>query len=716
MLDYAGGMNRFDASTTASVPSGESDAETLSSRQLVEKIASESCDQADFLHRLAMHLGKTFSAAVVAVQDASFPQPRMLVRNDSVAAALDRDRLKEQINAVSPSVASFEIEWNHSPQRDGVAVSRSTALGVELLPAPQFAKMLIIQGSKLSAGEVLTAMKFIGDIAVAARQTMVAEEAESEDQLSSGQTLSVPDAGPRSIANAFDSSQCIRSALRAFHTDLDPTATAYRIASELPRLLPCERAVVVLAKSPGARRPRFRVAAISGSSVIDRRAPLVRSMNELADAVSVLKRPIILPPSADSDSVDPAALSPQLVPPLETYLDESGVLSVTMIPLFEFAASTAAAAGATSSEDSDDDAREKQHRSSMPVAMLMLETFSGEPATSITPAMIEIAEESSSAISNANRYASVFALPVRRPAAAATRRATQNWIWAGMTLLATALMAGWFIRVDHHVVATGLARPAIRQAIFAEIDGVVDELMVKDGDTVRRGDVLIQLDNAELTREAEALSGQLITATQKLSSIRAMLLAATNDARDSAQSILEQQTLENQIESLNKRFEINREMKGMLSVRAPFGGQVVGWRLDERLKDRPVARGDRLLAVVQLDGPWELDLKLEETRVGEVIDRYAAGQKLPVHFAIETRPTETFEARLSEIGGVARKRSDGRNMVDLVAEIETIPQDGFRGDAQVTAKIVCGRRRYWSSAMDDVVAWFHRNVLFRFRT
>jgi hypothetical protein len=709
-------MNRSDASAAASVPSGESDAGTVSPQQIVEQIAKNSRDKADFLHRLAAHLGETFSAAVVAIQDASFPQPRMLVREESIAAGLDRSKLRAQIDAVSPAVASFAIDLqNHSVDPSGGSHA-ITAIGVELLPAPQSAKVLVIQGVALPASEVLAAMKSLGDFAAAARKTMGNAKESNDPQLLDSQTLSVPATQTQAMANAFDSSRGIRSALRAFHADLDPTATAYRIASEIPRLLPCERAVVLLAKNASARRPSFKVAAISGSSVIDRRSPLVRSMNQLANTVSILKQPLILPPSAHPNAADPDALPPQLVPPLETYLDESGVLSVAMIPLFESAEETTAAAGVASSHESNEDAREKHRGEPMPIAMLMLETFSGEPATSITPAMVEVAEESSTAISNANRYANVFALPVRRPAAAATRRATRHWILAISLLLLTGLLAGWFVQVDHHVIATGVARPAMRQAIFAGIDGIVDELNVKDGDLVKQGDVLIRLDNAELTREAEALSGQLATATQKLSSIRAMLLAATAAPRDSAQSILEQQTLENQIESLNKRIAINRDMKAMLSIKAPFDGQVVGWRLNERLSDRPVSRGDRLFALVQHDGPWELSLKLEEMRAGEVVDRHATGQTLPIHFAIETRPTETFEATIATVGGVARKRADGRNVVDVIAKIDDIPDGGFRGDAEVTAKIVCGRRRYLASAFDDVVAWFHRNVLFRFRT
>ena len=106
-----GGMNRLDASTTASVPSGETDAKAVSTQETVERIAKESRDRADFLHRLAMHLAATFDAAVVAVQDSTFPQPRMLVRDESIAARLDRDRLRVPGHSVSGRMRNRMERW-----------------------------------------------------------------------------------------------------------------------------------------------------------------------------------------------------------------------------------------------------------------------------------------------------------------------------------------------------------------------------------------------------------------------------------------------------------------------------------------------------------------------------------------------------------------------------------------------------------------------------
>ena len=132
-----------------------------------------------------------------------------------------------------------------------------------------------------------------------------------------------------------------------------------------------------------------------------------------------------------------------------------------------------------------------------------------------------------------------------------------------------------------------------------------------------------------------------------------------------------------------------------------------------------------MFAVVATDGPWELDLKLDESKAGEVMQLVQSGQTLPVRFAIASQPTRTYQAVVTEIGGVARRRADASNVVDVVARVQRseeqsdgnvpLTAEGFRGDVDVTAKLVCAPRRLIDSLSDELVAWVHRNILFRFR-
>lgn len=659
---------------------------------IVNRLADEAANRDEFLQTLAAQIGGWLSAAIVAIQDTGWDQPRMLVTNPTLATGIDRDQLRELLGRAGASVASSPLNYHDASGIVMAGQPTSTCMGLnaELIAGPERCAIVVIQQDPTQqnpnpTSEWMPSMRLLGTCVQAVKQT----------QYGASKTPAQPpkDTDTRSL-NELDRLASVRKSLRSFHQTLDPTATAYCIASELPRLLPCERAVVLLPTSRGRRR-KYVVRAISGASVVDRRSPLVRTMNQLATKLAVMNKPMILPPPIDQDADE---LPPQIIEPLEDYLDESGVLSCVALPI---------AADAENESDAP------------PIAMLFLETFSGRPSPLITPAMKEIALEASTAITNATRYDDVFALPLRRPLAGISRAAIRNWTLALSLLLIGLAAASWFIRVEHTIVATGIARPIERRAVFASIDGTVDSIQARDGQRVSAGDVLVRLKNAEISREAQSLSGQLTTATAKLASLRSMQLAGSDDPTESAQNLIEQRTLTNEIETLGRRLEINQTMQDELILRAPIDGVVVGWRIDEKLRSRPVSRGDRLFAMIEPDGAWELDLKLNETKAGEVMRRHQAGETLPIHFAIPTRPTETMEATLNQVGGIARRQADGTTVVDVVASIDPdsmsgFQGDGFRGDADVTAKIVCGQRRLIDSWTDELFAWFHRNILFRF--
>ncbi|MFG0254071.1 MAG: biotin/lipoyl-binding protein, partial [Rhodopirellula sp. JB053] len=664
-----------------------------------------------------------------------------LVREETVAVGIDRDQIRSILDSATSAVSSISVHSDLASS--GIVMPGGEAracggLSVELLPGQQRCCLAVVQSDQRNAAQMLPAMKTLSNISAASQATRFHDSAASlepdgEDPTANSDenalvdlAHSAGDKGANAITTAreLDRNMQVRAALRRFHDSLDPTATAYTIASELPRLLSCDRAVVLSAVRRNLRRPRYRVTAISGSSVVDRRAPLVRSMNRLAEKVAVLGEPIVLPPTGAGDpGLSPDSdLPPQIEDALEEYLDESGVLSVTVLPIYERAASkdiTKDGHSLDNDAESAVNAGVNTASDRAPLSILLLETFSAEPH-GISRGLVEVGKEAATAISNSRRYDEVFALPVRRPLAGLARATVRNWLIAMVLLVGAAAVAGWMIRVDHTVVATGVARPAQRQAVFSSVEGVVKEVLVRDGQSVSSGDVLVRLENAELTREAESLSGQLATSTQKLASLRAMQLVGDNDPRATAENAIEQGALENEIHTIGRRLEINAAMRDDLDIVAPIDGVVVGWRLDEKLRSRPINRGDRLFALVAVDGAWELDLNLDETKSGEVMTLHQCGESLPVRFAAASQPTETFHAEVSRIGGVARRRSDAVNVVDVVASVESestpsLHRDGFHGDIDVTAKIVCPQRRLIDSLSDDLIAWFHRNVLFRFR-
>ena len=726
-------LNRMSTPTTrdSEPPTGTTNTNALNTevRASVDALAQTALTRDEFLQSLAGQLGQWLTAALVAVHDAGWGQARMLVHHETIAAGIDRAELTDRLASAGVSVSSIQMTCRSDAQlvMAGQPTQTYAGLTVELLPAPQRCSLVIVRDSDGDSSSLLLAMETLNECVAAVRESRFASTA-STSQSSvvkpEGISTSGEIAPVQHTDNRLDQLAAVRQSLRRFHKTLDPTATAYQIASELPRLLPCERAVVLMTANRGRRR-KYKVTAISGSAVVDRRSPLVRTMNRLADKIAVMDTAIILPTQEDatnrlphqSDAGIPSAMlgdshPPQVLGPLEDYLDESGVLSVVVLPIDENAAEDEV-------DDPITDIPIATTKRSMPLAIILLETFTGEPSRRITPAMQEICLEASAAITNAMRYDDVFALPLRRPLAGLSRSTIRNWAAALLVVMIGLAVAAFFVRVDHHVVASGVARPSERKAIFSTVDGIVRSIEVQDGDRISAGETLIRLESVEIQRESQSLSGQLATTTSKLASLRSMHLAGADDPRESAQNIIEQRTLESELATISDQIKINEAMQEDLTIRAPMDGVVVGWRLAEKLQSRPVTRGDRLLAMIAPEGDWELDLRLDETKAGEVMQRVQNGETLPITFAIQTRPTETMQAQVQHVGGIARRDTDGMNVIDVVAAIDRdslsfFQNEGFRGDADVTAKIICGRRRLISSWSEELVAWFHRNVLFPF--
>jgi hypothetical protein len=129
-----------------------------------------------------------------------------------------------------------------------------------------------------------------------------------------------------------------------------------------------------------------------------------------------------------------------------------------------------------------------------------------------------------------------------------------------------------------------------------------------------------------------------------------------------------------------------------LEVRSPTDGQVLTWDIERLLAARPVQRGDRLLTVADLAGPWELELRIDDDQAGHVL---AAGSLQPeplrVSFHVATEPGVRYAGRLRAIGTATEVDDAGRPTVWATVALDDAPAQPQPG-ATVVAKIHCGRR------------------------
>ena len=160
--------------------------------------------------------------------------------------------------------------------------------------------------------------------------------------------------------------------------------------------------------------------------------------------------------------------------------------------------------------------------------------------------------------------------------------------------------------------------------------------------------------------------------------------------------------------NLDRQLNLCEEKLKDLEVRSPIAGQVVTWKVNDRLIRRPVQRGQTLLRVADPEGPWRLEFHVPDDRMGYIAaameklkkENEATGENrgLPVTYILATDPGTTHKGTVSEVYMSAEVQGEEGNTVLIKVQIDRkdLPNTITAG-ATVTAKIYCGRRPSASS-------------------
>ncbi|MFK8114763.1 MAG: biotin/lipoyl-binding protein [Rubripirellula sp.] len=679
-----------ESTETGSIQQVESSDAMLVHDRVVE-LANGSADRSEFLKNLADELRSNFKVAIVAIQASHWPSPIMLVTDDLLSEQIQRDALRDLLGSANSMPIACEV-----PISGGNGDESARGLRIELTSVPERSSVLMVYANRQRP----TAVEQIADLK---QLSLYADSTRSVAPL-------IPVGGTSLMPNTSELAQPQvgdvlrnRNSLRLFHLDLNLNATAYRIANESRQLLQCDRTTVLVPK-----HGRFQVKAVSGVSVVDRRSNAIRSIERLTEAAMVMGRPLVLP------TEEP--LPPQIQEPLDDYLDESGVMSTVMLPLF-------------ANDDEDGEGIEAAqldpfNGSGDVVGVIMMEYFSGNVPATIGPAMTLIATEATLALGNSLEHKQVFGLSLWKSVGRLLQSSRMPLVCGGLILCAALLAGSMIHQVEHYVVATGSVEPTERREVFAAVDGVVKQIRVEDGQVVQAGEVLLELENAELENRAETLAGEIQTASQRLAAIQSVRLSDSLENGQSGRMALEERQISSELTNLRAQQKIVRAQQADLIITSPINGTIVGWQLDRRLADRPVTRGNLLVSVADHNGPWSLRLTMPDNQAGPILKAAEQDPNLSIHFAVATQPEASFAASLASIGTASRLDEMGEHLIDARANVigtsndeeglDAFTSSEMKIGADVTAKIHCGPRSVLRSWFSDVFDFVHRNVLFYF--
>jgi HlyD family secretion protein len=476
------------------------------------------------------------------------------------------------------------------------------------------------------------------------------------------------------------------------HGSLDLPSVASGITNEGQRVLACDRVGVA-----ARRKDRYRLVAISGVDSVNRRGAMCRRLEHLAELVAADGRPLWW-------SADHREMPPELEQPLHDYLDESHARALGILPLV-------APADSSWNERADDDAFAGQ-----PVGLMVVEQFTSAGVEDLSRRVDALLPHAAVALRRGVEFEQFPRTWIGRTLWRFGWSA-RSWGRRKFALVAAvfagAMLCAAIIPAELKVEAPGRLQPLHRRHVFAPADGVVDRLAATEpGERMDAGEALAVIRSPELDLEIERVKGQIETASKRMAAVQVertkIERGSRSDRGEMTRLTAEKEELKIAIEGFRRQEDILSGRRRQLDVVAPIDGRVITWDVFRLLEARPVVQGQILMTMADLQGPWIVELRIPDDRVGQVIDGRRTGDgRLPVSFIIATDPSVTHRGELAELALASDADQEGPPFVRATAAVaQGLSADRLRPGATVVAKIHCGRRSIlyvWSRGVVDFV-------------
>jgi putative peptide zinc metalloprotease protein len=215
-----------------------------------------------------------------------------------------------------------------------------------------------------------------------------------------------------------------------------------------------------------------------------------------------------------------------------------------------------------------------------------------------------------------------------------------------------------------NIDAIAIAEPAVRQMVRAEGTGRVDAVAAKDGQWLKKGEVIVRLKSDELEAQLKADEAQLAAAEAELQNA-----VATSQPRSG---------LEEVVRSYAKQRDETKDRIAKLTVRASQDGWLVAPNI-EQLQGQTVPQGQEIAMVMQA-GRLELHTAMQQADA-EMIPKYPSAVVL-VRMAGDINTVESAGTPRKPGDALAELRHPGLSQ-NLGGDVPTDPSDPRRAAVPV---------------------------------
>ena len=479
------------------------------------------------------------------------------------------------------------------------------------------------------------------------------------------------------------------------HGSLDPSETAKEIANEMRRVLDCDRVTVLTTRGRDCK-----VVAVSGQPSVNRRSNVLYLLRKLVKKVLPTKQSFWYPSEK--------SLPQEIDNPLQAYLGNSATRSLIVVPMFD---------NTKQRSDSPDAVQAKQRI----IGGVVIEHCSEQWNRSDVENAVEVVtRHAGDALRNAHHHRQLLFYPVwkwlGKSKIVLAARNLPKTIAAAMALAGIILLLT-FCPANLKIACDGVLIPEYRSKVFVPLNGTVAEIKVAHGEKVEAGDLLVRLINNDLENEATELAGRLDELKSRIENTETILLSPNVDDQELGERNLNSQKA--QLASLERQQELVKQKLGNLNIVSPHNGQVVTWNLADRLKQRPVSRGEELMEIVDVDREWQLELDVPSRSFGHIQKAFRDriendGDPIEVEFILAADPEKSFKGKLVEIGKATQLNSEAGPTVNLKIEIDNQEELDIRQiKSSVSANVICRKTTLGYSMFHGVSEFFQKHW-FRF--
>jgi len=399
-------------------------------------------------------------------------------------------------------------------------------------------------------------------------------------------------------------------------------------------VIPYERAAIAL-----EQRGRMQLRAVSGSVEFDPQEPKIKALAEILQWASLLREPTLIAQHGDEISTEREETRAKF----QHYFSQTGMRAFQAVPL------------------ADDEGR---------VGVLSFESSNPDFLTVAHLEMIKVlASQATVALRNASLYKEVPFIDVLQPLIQKKKQFFALEQHRRGLLIASACAAVLFLALfplPLRVEGPATVAPAHAARVGSEVEGVVKQVQVKEGDHVSKGTVIGTLEDWDYHSALAAAQAKRETAVTLMN----RALAANDDTEAGIQKA--------QADYWTAEVARAQERLDRTILRSPIDGVVATPHL-ENLVGRKLKVGDTIADIVD-NSQALVDVAIDQTDIGLV----ATGRKARVK--LDSFPARTFDGDVVVVSPLGRLEGDARSFYARVSigNGEGILRAGMQGRGKVS--------------------------------